>query len=503
MVHEDESEACEPELGREFLDEYYNLHRTVRELSRGEQDVVYETDAAQVLLKLAILPEKITAVDRASIVEKKRRRYHDVRLLPVPQGLHIAMPLAALQDELGYGLEYLQGMEPLQSMLEVRKDKSMEGLPAWVTAIKEPHLQYRWAHYQRTGGLRRRLLALARTAEILAGLHLQGILYGDISPSNIFISDQKQDRLNAWLIDADNLRWAGTGSANGILTPWYGAPEMARGESGPSFYTDSYAFAVTAFQVLTTQLPFAGALLEEAEDGWDLPKGEFSMEERAQRGEIPWVDELDDTSNGDSCPAMEQLRSLLVAPALQQLFQASFGKAGRTQPWTRPPMAIWARELARAADDVVHCENCGTDYYGGPELVTICPYCDHEQKAAWLCTALQQQADGSYGGNPWRFRLSGDVGALPLRLLQPYALSSAEATAVHLEKNNGRLILRKDSYGRMELSCACQATNGRFNRVPGSMDLGKMAKGAAFYLLVGPCSSRLVRCEKGCDDHAI
>ncbi|SFW36155.1 hypothetical protein [Selenomonas ruminantium] len=497
-----------PFKGREFLDENYNLHRTTEELSRGGQGIVYKTEDDQLLLKLALLPDNLSADAQEKVLQAKRRRYHNVSLLPVPYGLHLAVPLASLQDEAGYVMEFLQDMEPLQALLDIRMTDDLRELPAWIAQTKNKYQRSKWAHYQRTGGLRRRLEILARTAEILGRLHAKGLVYGDLSPDNIYVSKQlgknlskdaggREQRQNVWLIDADNLCFAMPGQhAEGFFTPGYGAPELVRGESGATFCTDSFSFAVAAFQTLTLQMPFAGRMLAEADDDWDVGEGVLSTEERAWRGELPWLDEPEDRSNADISEG-QVLRPLLLAPGLQRLFQQAFGKVGRECPESRPALSVWARELARAADDVVHCEKCGTEYYGGNGLETTCPYCGHQQQAAYLFTAMARQIDGSYGGEPWRFRLPRQGGVLPYRLLQPCGTDEAEADGLSLRVEERHAFLSKEAAREVDVAYAGKVTNGRFHTLRARLDMGKLESGEKFYLWASGKVQRLVIGEKG------
>ena len=494
--------------GREFLDENYNLHRTTEELSRGGQGIVYKTEDDQLLLKLALLPDNLSVEAQKMMLEAKRRRYHNVSLLPVPYGLHLALPLASLQDEAGYVMEFLQDMEPLQALLDIRMTDDLRDLPEWIVRIKNKSQRSKWAHYQRTGGLRRRLETLARTAEILGRLHAKGLVYGDISPENIYVSKQIEMKLprdageeeqhhNAWLIDADNLCFAAPSRhADGFFTPGYGAPELVRGESGPTFFTDSFSFAVVAFRTLTMQMPFKGRMLEEADDDWDVGEGALSTEERAWRGELPWLDDPEDRSNADIYDG-QIMRPLLLTPALQRLFQQSFGKQGRECPESRPALSVWARELARAADDVVHCEMCGTDYYGGAGVETVCPYCDHQQRSDYLFTALARQADGSYGGVPWRFRLPQEGGVLPYRLLQPCGMDETEAGGLSLKVEERHAFLSKADGREVEAAYAGKITNGRFRVLRARSDMGSLESGEKFYLWTSGKAQRLIIGEKG------
>ncbi|MEZ1376640.1 lipopolysaccharide kinase InaA family protein, partial [Enterobacter hormaechei] len=84
-------------------------------------------------------------------------------------------------------MELMDGLVPLQSLLD-----------SFINAEDEAS-----ADYLRQGGLRRRIRILSQLARTLNQLHARGMLYGDLSPSNIFVSDDTA-HAETWLIDCDN-----------------------------------------------------------------------------------------------------------------------------------------------------------------------------------------------------------------------------------------------------------------------------------------------------------
>lgn len=106
--------------------------------------------------------------------------------------MHIATPVAFINSELnpGYVMELMDGLEPLGKMLEQSMLALQEGRGA--------------EEYRATGGVSRRVRVLAKLARILADLHGRALVYGDLSPSNIFVS-KAIDYHEVWLIDCDNI----------------------------------------------------------------------------------------------------------------------------------------------------------------------------------------------------------------------------------------------------------------------------------------------------------
>ena len=357
-----------------LVDEYNNVHQMADELARGGQGVVYRTKDADLAVK-----QPLDAAGQPDKNANLRERFQHVRLLPIPRRIPVSLPLAILRDEPGYVMRLLNGMKPFASFdLDGRSKKKLEdqsqALPQWLTKIPDKDLALRLLHYAQTGSTRRRSLALAKCAAILARLHSAGLVYGDISTNNAFIGED--DTTDVWLIDADNMRLELPSGGVSVYTPGYGAPEVVQGRDQSRPRTDCWAFAVMTFKLLALCHPFIGKKVlepEDEEDGWDAdpaPNGTATdLNEQAFAGFLPFVDDEDDDSN----EGVGGLPRVLVATeGLRRLFQETFG-AGRELPHRRPTMAFWTLELARAADQSLDCLECGMSHFA--DEYAQCPYC--------------------------------------------------------------------------------------------------------------------------------
>jgi len=89
-------------------------------------------------------------------------------------------------------------------------------------------------------------------AETIAHLHLQGVVHGDIKPSNLLL-----DRTGVLYVTDFGLACRAGASPKFIAgTPAYMAPEMFDGRLDPR--TDVYAIGVMCYELLTGRLPFDG-----------------------------------------------------------------------------------------------------------------------------------------------------------------------------------------------------------------------------------------------------
>ncbi|MBI0471276.1 protein kinase domain-containing protein [Pectobacterium parmentieri] len=319
-----------------------SAYELTQEISRGGQGVVYRTSLPQTLVKGFINQDPLA---------RQQWRSHIAWLLRQDLSeLKLARPLVLLAEpRCGYVMELMDGLVPLGSLLD-------SFIEAGESSLED---------YLRQGGLRRRIRILCQMARTLNQLHARGMLYGDLSPSNIFVSD---DPIHAetWLIDCDNISFTSQCQMT-LHTVDYGAPEVVKGEALLSSLTDIWSFAVIAWQLLTHNHPFKGELVSN---------GSPEMEEAAMRGEYPWINDSQDEANN----CFVNLPPALIANSeLPALFARCF-EQGRFDPCDRPGMAEWLEALTAVDERFFTCGNCG-----GSTLLAVdtqsakdaaCFYCD-------------------------------------------------------------------------------------------------------------------------------
>lgn len=375
-------ESIEHQAPKVLVDEYGNTHQITDELARGGQGVVYRTKDADLAVKQPLY-DSGNPVKSANL----RERFQGIRLLPMPARVPVSLPLAILRDEPGYVMRLLSDMKPFEAFdLSGKTKKIIEkkkpALPQWLAGIPDRDRALRLFHYANTGSTRRRLIALSKCAAILARLHGAGLVYGDISTNNAFISEGVS--LDVWLIDADNMRFELSAGGGTVFTKGYGAPEVVRENDSSRPRTDCWAFAVMAFKLLALSHPFIGKKVLEPdgeENGWDAEPDvtgkPTDLDDQAYAGYFPFIDDENDSKNSVStCPPLP--RELVMTRGLRRLFQETFG-TGREHPHHRPAMAFWALELTKAADCALDCPGCAMSYFADDH--ERCPYCGGEHPA--------------------------------------------------------------------------------------------------------------------------
>lgn len=470
-----------------LVDEFMNVYHGGARIGVGGQGMVLRTRDSDIALK--ILCDRTTGAplsDPAALAAAQARLQR-LRVLPLPPGLALAGPVAALRDQAGYVMRLLDGMRSFDDVFaSPREALAGTAVPVWLGLVQsqDPRAAAQLADYAATGASRVRLLQLARCAAVVARLHAAGLVYGDLSPSNVFTSGVEADG-QVWLIDADNLHFDGDpAAANGFFTPGYGAPELVRGEAPPSLATDCHAFAVLAFKLLCLAHPFIGRQVKEG--GWDA---DCDPVQQAARGELPWIHDADDSNRGN-----EGLAPALACGApLRQLFEECFG-AGRLAPWRRPAMAHWPAALAASADLAIDCGGCGMSWFALE--CAACPYCQRPRPRLLRMESRRWLGDQK---PDWTLLLPLDglqsPVLLPARLFQPFTPAGFEEPVLSLQAEEGGYRLRRVGAAGPQLRIArAGAHGGRFEALE-NFHLDAAALAGEVAILAAGAPVRLVRLD--------
>lgn len=484
-----------------YVDEYQNLHIQAKILGQGGQGIVFRTKDPDLAIKL-VTDDSGTPVTDAKSLERYSKRFKRVRLLPLPENLNISVPAALLQNNAGYVMQLLSDMVPFSYFWldgKSAEDIIPGDIPEWLSGMPDSEAK-KIIHYYRTGGLRRRLHALYKCASLLARLHGNGMIYGDISPNNIFISQGIEDS-SVWLIDADNIRFEITSGGSVVYTPKYGAPELVQNKDCGRPSSDCHAFAVVAFYLLSLIHPFIGKKVDGTDEGdWaDQENGEEDIEDCAYAGLFPWVDDKNDDSNSSDSGLP---RSLLLTEKLTALFEDTFSK-GRTTPLLRPTIYHWPEALAQAADMTIMCSGCSMNYYYDfihPETEDHnCPYCRTPRPQVLILESYRWNgADKSLSLPSWRYvrEISQDTDlTIPRRVLDEFEMVDSDIAEVLISLSDNGILIKKSDHGNVDLSVASGSQpQQEFQKLSSQIKIDQMTPDTHFWMFAQLNSPRLVKC---------
>ena len=456
----------------------------------GEHGAVLLTDDGNLALKIAIDPKT-----RGFLPPDDNNKYMDLRILPIPKGLNITLPQATLKDVKGYVMTLLSDMTSLEAAFTLNedmyeRDKQNNILPISSTKILELSKSDRQSKllyaYMVTGGMRRRLMAYMKTAAILARLHAAGLIYGDFSAKNVFISsDLAFD--NVWLIDADNIDFAET-IKNGYFTVGVAAPELIAGEGVSSTYSDAFSFASSFFNQMFHHHPFEGKAFYEATNTVDFIE---DVDNARYEGRFPWMLDDDDNSN-DGRDYLLLPPEFMLTDGLFKLFKLTFSYNGVTFPKSRPTLFNWAYEIAWAYDNAVFSKQFGLHYIAEKDNWHICPYTDGEIYSI----RLESYAIFENGSKKflWQYthELTEEIVRAPIRLLNGFRAQEIDESAFFMETRPDGIMIKGNLEGVLAFTVKDEPTMADFQKA-GSFLFKKNQK--HFFILAERLNSQNVLIE--------
>lgn len=394
------------------VDESNNKFRLLKEIARGGQGAVFQTQYPNIVLKLELNDNRpLPANDEA------RKKFLAIRTLPIPRTVNVTLPLNILKKVSGYTMRMMDDMISFKAAFAGAVDEQpLEN--SWLENFAEANPDLAMIFFQliKRGGLRRFFKAYLYAAQMLSEIHGAGLVYCDFSQNNIFIS-KDINFCNVWLIDSDNLDYQKNTRHLCFYTPHVGAPELHAETGGCTFYSDAFAFASAMFQQLTAHHPFDGALFDEKLD-------EFEREDvEAERdcGFFSWVF---DSADEENFWEGGEIFLEFIPPAILKLFDATFSQEeGLLKIIRRPSMSEWSFALAQTVDRIIHCPQCQMDRHGGAEK---CFWCDTEHPV------IEMNAKFESGGELWNFAHEISKGVtveVPLRIVHGYRASELDEIA--------------------------------------------------------------------------
>ena len=316
-MSENNSSPRSIELGfTTFTDTTGNTYTVDSLLGKGGQGAVYKLQGNLTLvLKCATNAEGKIITDEYKYASYSRSVN---AVMAMGDLYHVAKPLVMLKKPFnGYIMRFVTGMKSIKSLINYKGHESISSFIG------------------QTGGFLRRYKLLLETAKVLKKLYDKGIVYGDISPDNVYISEGFEDN-QVWLIDGDNIHFS-ENSFISIGTPYYRAPEIFNNECNTVF-SDLYSFALLCYQVLTFSKAFVGKNMEE--DSWESDDWNDESIDKSDAGLLDWCGKHD--GNNPQCFGLPITR--VTTPGLLNLFSKTF-EEGKENKYARPSYDQWIAEL--------------------------------------------------------------------------------------------------------------------------------------------------------------
>jgi len=345
---------------KKIVDEFGNVFYVDKEIGRGGQGVVYITKDKEIVIKEALKNGNI--IEDEQDINSFNKKIKNLTYKPIPFDIKIAKPLSTLKNKAGYTMKMLNGMEPLKKLIpqELSKNEVEKiTIPSFLEefAKKSKRDAILLSYFLKTGGFRKRLSILSNIAKVLYRLHLNGLVYFDISHNNIFFRDEDDE---VYFIDIDNLKYNSSIKLNdAVMTPNFEVPEVANNKEPNSFYSDIYAFAILAFYMLTMRHPFDGEGVNEISD-WD------DDETKKNRWDLEWI--YGSNKENEAIPILP--KELSLTDGLFELFKKTFEAKSKID---RVSLNIWIEELLKANALTIKCSECGSTFY---DRFNKCPFCD-------------------------------------------------------------------------------------------------------------------------------
>lgn len=448
------------------------VFHTSSEIGHGGQGIVYHVkDDMDIAIKIAINSNGEPVTDHNTIKDISER-LRNIRRLPIPQNINLSQPLAILKSHAGYVMSFMNGMKSFESFLKLKE--SVEEMPSWLCDEDgKPVVNAEiWANYCISGGLRTRLQALYKVSELLASLHMNGLVYGDISAGNLMYKKIGHN-VSGGLIDADNINFAGKGKT--YFTPGYGAPEIVTGQNGATIFSDSYAFAIAAFYILTMMHPFKGEKVvgnNSEDDDWAKTvtgQAQKNTDDFKDDGTLPWIFDQEDDSN--SYGSYEQVMELFLTPELMSLFDNTF-RVGHTKPELRTPLTRWPIAFVRAADKTIRCSSCGMTFFHENDE---CPYCSSKKEEVLKVTTIKQNGEESLFIHEINENMEVEI---PSRCFEPFRIGKGDEPIIGIKEEDNSIEVRK-----LKDSCVVHLSfeNGKEEILTGKRILNKNTSFTAYY----------------------
>ena len=282
-------------------------------------------------------------------------KLHEFKSLVFPSGVLINCNI----DEHGY-------------VLRSSKETTLQSL------VQKPAAEklYRW-YFDLTGGISYRLKLGYQLAKLLIKLHEAGVLMNSLSPDLIFIDSYKLESpvTNIEIAVTENISTYSRKPLYAVLSE-YADPMVGCRMAVQTTYSDTYAFAVILFSLLTMCHPFKGEQYE------NLPPEK--QNEGILFGALDYIGDPE----GENYSDLYEDNQIFLSAELKALFIKTF-KDGKFDHSCRPTLQEYADACLRSINHLTKCDsdNCGKEY--NDDQSHICPFCMQKTRSIVYAACIQ------------------------------------------------------------------------------------------------------------------
>lgn len=280
------------------------------------------------------------------IRSKSREKAQNTDLVPL--STFMSLPQYELEDDVGYVMKFVDNSEPLTNFLTLPTEETQD-------------------EWQKKYDLFRKYKVITYLFERLEKIHIEGLIFSDLSPNNILVSTKPDNSIT--FIDTDNLRTRDNPFTNVLGTPGYIAPEILKGGYDSTALTkdentklnsihmlseesDIYSAAVIAFQLLTFCHPYKGI---KATGPDTTPEDELA----AEKGEFDYILKPGTDNYCVNNIFIDKFNDI-TTPEIRKLFSKTFVE-GKNNPLRRPSASEFKEAFQRAGRLIVKCPKCGEE----------------------------------------------------------------------------------------------------------------------------------------------
>lgn len=235
---------------------------------------------------------------------------------------------------------------------------------------------YRW-YFDLTGGISYRLKLGYQLAELLIKLHESGVLINSLSPDLIFVDSYKPESpiTNIEIALTENVSTYSRKPLYAVQSE-YTDPMVGRRMAVHTTYSDTYAFAVMLFSVLTLCHPFKG---EQYEELTPEKQPEFIL-----AGSLDYIGDPE----GENYSDLYEDNQVFLSSELKALFLRTF-KDGKYDYALRPSLQEYADACLKSINHLTKCDsdNCGKEY--NDDLNHICPFCMRRTRSVVYASCIE------------------------------------------------------------------------------------------------------------------